>query len=288
MKKAILISVMFSAASLLSAASGVCRAGEAPEPPNRGEATAVMVEKGPAIDGTMNDPLWKKCPPWPMGDCTSEQPQKYETRAKVLFGPTHVYIGVRCEEPDTKSLDADVAQRDGPVWSDDSVEVFLRPDPAEPVCQFVVNPRGTLYDARNKEPSWNTSAEVKASIERGKSWTVTLAIPMKELPCYVGDGQAWTVNVYRTRPERGGDKTLMYAWSIMSQPDYHATAEFGVVTGIDIPKRADGVTRVREGGPPRPTVRNRGVEAGGVTVYRKIDFNDDADAWETGQGPRAT
>jgi len=258
--------------------------GAEPELPRRGEAAAVVVEKGPAIDGTMSDPLWAKCPPWPMGACTSDDPQKYKTRTKVLFGPTHVYLGVRCEEPDTKSLDAGVAQRDGPVWNDDSVEVFLRPDPGEPVCQFVVNPRGALYDARDKEPSWNTSAEVKASVQEGKSWTVTLAIPLKELPTFVGEDQAWTMNVYRTRPERGGDKTLMYAWSIMSQPDYHATAEFGVVTGIDVPKRADGVTRVREGGPPRPMVRNRGVEAGGVTLYRKIDFDEDADAWQIGQG----
>jgi len=219
-----------------------------------------------------------------MGDCTSQQPQKYKTWAKVLFGPTRVYIGVRCEEPDTKALAAGVAQRDGPVWNDDSVEIFLRPDPAEPVCQFVVNPRGVLYDARNKEPSWNSSAEVKASVQEGKSWTVTLAIPMKELPTYAGDDQAWTMNVYRTRPARGDDKTLMYAWSIMGEADYHATGEFGVATGIDIPKRDDGVTRVREGGAPRPMVRNRGVEAGGVTVYHKIDFDQDADDWEVGQG----
>jgi len=156
------LSAMFPTVVLLLVAPSVCRAGEAPQPPRRGEAVAVMVEKGPAIDGTMNDPLWEKCPPWPMGDCTSQQPQKYKTWAKVLFGPTRVYIGVRCEEPDTKALAAGVAQRDGPVWNDDSVEIFLRPDPAEPVCQFVVNPRGVLYDARNKEPSWNSSAEVKA------------------------------------------------------------------------------------------------------------------------------
>ena len=44
-----------------------CMAGEKPDPPKRGEAVAVVVDKGPAIDGTMNDPLWRECMPWPMG-----------------------------------------------------------------------------------------------------------------------------------------------------------------------------------------------------------------------------
>jgi hypothetical protein len=278
--------VWWSAAALLCAAPGVCRAAEAAQTPRRGEAVAVMVEEGPAIDGTMNDPLWAKCPPWPMGACTSDDPQKYKTWVKVLFDPTHIYVGVYCEEPDTAGLAANVAPRDGPVWNDDSVEVFLRPAPGQPVCQFVVNPRGTIYDARDKEPTWNSTAKVKAAIQEGKSWTVTLAIPMKELPTHVGDNQAWTVNVYRTRPARGGDQALMYSWSIMGEADYHATSEFGVLTGIDIPKRADGVTRVREGGVPRPMVRNRGVEAGGVIIYRKIDFDQGADAWELGEGAK--
>ena len=46
-------------------------AAETPQPPTRGEALAVVVERGPAVDGTMEDPVWDKCPPWPLGECTS-------------------------------------------------------------------------------------------------------------------------------------------------------------------------------------------------------------------------
>ena len=63
----------------------------ADDAPVRGEATAVCVEKGPACDGTLNDPLWEKCPRWPLGACTSADPQKYKTWAKVLIDATHVH-----------------------------------------------------------------------------------------------------------------------------------------------------------------------------------------------------
>jgi lysophospholipase L1-like esterase len=259
---------------------------DAAKAPSRGDVTAVNVAQGPAVDGTMKDPVWAECPPWPMGACTSTDPLRYKTWAKVLFDGTHIYVGVRCEEPDTDGMAMGAAKLDDPVWSDDSIEIFLRPDSQQPYCQLVVNPRGVLYDARDKNPAWNSSAEVRASIARGKSWTVTLKIPMKQLGAYVGDGQIWTMNIYRTRPARGGAPTLMYSWALMTEADYHASQEFGVVSGINVPRRADGVTRVRSGPAPRPAVLNRGKQVGGVTIYHKITFDDGLPGWEPGNDGR--
>jgi len=253
----------------------------------RGEALAVTIEKGPEIDGTMSGPLWQKCRSWPMGACTSDDPQKYETYAKVLFDATHVYVGVFCAEPDTDGMAIRGTKHDDPVWNGDSVEVFLRPDPHQPCSQFAVNPRGVIYDARDKRPSWNSSAEAKTSIDQGKAWTVVLKVPLKDLPAYVGEDQVWTMNVYRTRPARGGDETLMYSWSVMREADYHAVAEFGVVAGINVPKRADGVTRVLADGVPRPTTPNRGRQQGGVTVYHQISFDAGAGGFQAGEGIEA-
>ncbi len=248
--------------------------------PSRGEAVAVNVEKGPATDGTLNDPIWDKCPPWPMGACTSEDPLRHKTWAKVLFDGTHMFIGVHCDEPDTDGMALRATKHDAPVWNDDSVEVFLKPNPQQPYCQFVVNPRGAFYDARNKDPKWDSGAEARASIDRGKSWTVVLKIPLRSLGAFVGDGQMWTVNIYRTRHARGSSPTLMYAWAVMTEADYHASSEFGVVSGINVPRRTDGVTRTRSGPAPRPMVLNRGKTVGGVTIYHKLTFDDGPDGWE--------
>ena len=247
--------------------------------PARGEATAVCVEKGPACDGTLNSPLWEKCPPWPLGACTSADPQKYKTWAKVLIDATHVHVGVYCEEPDTAGLVAQASNRDDPVWSDDSVEVFLRPDPQQAYCQFAINSRGTLYDAREKQAGWNSSAKAAATVEQGKSWTATLSVPMSELGAYVGDDQLWTLNIHRSRKARGGRPGLQYSWSIMSDVDYHAASEFGLLSGVNVPQRAGGVTRIRSTPAPRPAVMNQGREVGGVRVYHKMTFDEGPEGW---------
>ena len=252
--------------------------------PTRGEAAAVCVAQGPALDGTMQDPLWEKCPPWPLGACTSDARQKYRTWAKVLLDPAHVYVGVYCEEPDTAGMPAKVTKRDGPVWEDDSVEVFLRPDPQEPCCQLIANSLGTLYDARDKNPAFNTTAEVKTHVQSGKAWTVTLKVPMREIGAYVGQDQMWTLNIYRTRQPRGGDKALQYSWSIMGDADYHAVREFGVLTGVNVPKTPGGVTRIRATPAPRRPILNRGTESGGVIVYHKMSFDAALEGWEATNG----
>jgi len=250
----------------------------------RGEAAAACVEKGPALDGTMKGPVWEKCPPWPLGACTSENPQKYKTWARVLFDPTHVTVGVCCEEPDTDGLVMNVTQRDGELWQDDSVEIFLRADPERPYCQFVINPRGTLFDARDRQASWNSSAEAKASIEKGKAWTATLRVPLKEIDAYAGENQTWTLNVNRSRQPRGGDPLLEYSWAIMNSNNYQSPQEFGVVKGVNVPRRDDGVTRVRQAPAPKPNLVNKGVEVGGVTVYHGMSFDDGPEGWSSSSG----
>jgi lysophospholipase L1-like esterase len=263
-------------------------AAEASAAAARGEAVAVCVEKGPAMDGTLQGPLWEKCPAWPMGECTSEKRQKYATWAKVLFDSAHVYVGVYCEEPDTAALVAKIAKRDGPVWEDDSVELFLRPDPQERVYQFVVNALGTLYDARDKDPAYNSTAEVKVHVEKGKAWTVTLKVPMRQVGACVGEDQMWTLNIYRSRPARGADKAMQYSWAVMSDADYHNAREFGVVTGVKVPKTEGGVVRVRATPLPRRVIPQRGTEVGGVTVYHKSNFDAGAGGWEGVNSGKAT
>jgi len=39
--------------------------------PRRGLMQAVIVEKGPPIDGTLKSPVWRKCPPLELGEYTS-------------------------------------------------------------------------------------------------------------------------------------------------------------------------------------------------------------------------
>ncbi|MFW6164063.1 MAG: hypothetical protein ACODAJ_14950, partial [Planctomycetota bacterium] len=62
------------------------------EKAERGRMQAVIVEKGPPVDGTLQSALWEKCPPLPLGQCTSAKPGPLETTARVLFGPARLYV----------------------------------------------------------------------------------------------------------------------------------------------------------------------------------------------------
>lgn len=234
------------------------------EPPVRGEVAAVMVEQAPKIDGTLDDPLWQKCPPLVLGACGSDEPLEPATEARLLFGPTAVYVGVSCAEPDTAGLSAKVRDRDGEVWADDAVEIHISGDHRQGDHQFVVNPAGTLYDARDKDASWNSSARAVATVTAGKRWTATLAIPLAEVGAYVGENQPWVLNVARSRP-RGGT----WSWAVLGACDFHRRSDFGLVTGVSVPRRADGVTREAAPVPPPPRPK-RGTPEGSVVVYERF------------------
>ena len=188
----------------------------------RGTTQAVMIEDAVALDGAMTDPRWAKAPELPLGDCDSTNAARYATWAKLLFSPTHLYVGFHCEEPDTDGMPAKAEQRDGDVWQDDSVEVFLRPDPDRPYYQVVVNARGVFGDSMVRDGRWNGSIEAKTRIVAGKHWRAELKIALADIGCYVGGDQAWRVNFNRTRLGRGADATMECSWAVMGGRQYHA------------------------------------------------------------------
>lgn len=250
------------------AVESAVRSGPA-EPPKRGWMQAVIVPEAPDLDGVGQEGVWAKCPPLPLGPCTNQGKGPLDTHARVLFDNTHVYLSFFCAEPMTGQIKQDVSQRDGDVWGDDSVEVFITGDIREGMQHFAVNPRGTLYDARDRNQSWNSEAKVKTAVQDGKSWTATLAIPLKDLQAYVGEGQTWVVNLYRTRPARGDAGMQEYAWSIMGGTDYHQVLDFGRIIDVTVPCRNDGVTRQATAPPPPPSY-DKPETIGSIEVYHRF------------------
>jgi lysophospholipase L1-like esterase len=269
-----LVALMISGCAAPDPVASTAKAAAAATGPTRGEAKAVHVAKGPAIDGTLNSPLWARCPPIELGDATSKKPAGLRTTARVLFDPTHLYLAVDCAEPDTDGLKKAVTKRDGPVYSDDSIEFFITGDPRQRYYQFAFNALGTVMDGHFKpgkhmDRSWNSTAEVKASIEKNKRWILTAKFPLKELSAYVGNDQMWSMNLNRNRSGAAKRQSLHLAWSVMEKTDWHAVNDYGMIDGVNIPKRADGVTRV-VGAMPKPPKYLQGAEADGVLVYKRV------------------
>jgi hypothetical protein len=216
----------------------------------RGAVQAVIVSTPPRADGTLNCPIWQKCPPLVLGRCQSQETSPLKTTARVLFDATNLYVAWECIEPDTSALKVEAKARDEDAWNDDSVELFISADPREGHRHFAVNSQGVLQDWKgspegDEDLSWNSSATVKTSIEKNKRWIVTLSVPLKELGAYVGAGQTWSLNLNRTKP-LGERQWTESSWSAEGRSKYTDSAGWGKITGVNIPRRADGVTRMAE------------------------------------------
>jgi len=247
MNRAIIVA---AAAGLLAAAAGcngwVTPAGEITA--SRGVVTAVRVHRGPTVDGTLKCPIWQKCPPLVLGDVMSDQVGELKSTARVLFDKTHLYVGWECLEPDTSRVKADVAERDANVWNDDYVDLFVTADARVGSYHFLINSLGTLLDAHippdggNEDTAWNSTAVVKASVEKNKRWVVTMKVPLKELGAYIGEGQTWPMNLNRTRP-LGSNQFVESSWSSTGRSQYSDPSGWGKIVGVRIVPAAGGVTR---------------------------------------------
>lgn len=216
----------------------------------RGVLTAVMVKKGPPIDGTLKSPIWQHCPPLVLGEVMSEEIGELKTTARVLFDAKNLYVAWECLEADTGSMKAEAVLRDDDAWNDDSVELFISGDPRVGVFHFAVNSKGVLQDWKvdpygDNDLSWDSSAVAKASVEPSKRWIVTLSVPLKELGAYVGENQTWPMNLNRTKPA-GEQQWTESSWSSEGRSSYNDSSGWGKIVGVTIRRRADGVTRTAE------------------------------------------
>lgn len=212
------------------------------EKPKRGEVRAVMVEKGPTIDGTLKDPLWEKAAVLPLGNVTDAKPGKYETSARLLIDKQFLYIAVVCAEPKTDSIKATIKDLDGNVWADDCVELFIAPQPEKNYKHIAINAKNISFDQMvtksEKDPLWNIYFTSKISIQKDKCWIVTMAMPLKDLGVKQGKDQTIRLNITRTRHRRGDDGAMEWSWAVMPSTDFHRHNAHGKVEGVEITPKA--------------------------------------------------
>jgi len=242
MKTVLVGIVLFAAAAV----------GLAQSPVRRGTCPGVSVPKGPAVDGTGKDPIWAKSPELILGDVSTTGPDpKKLTTARVLFGPRRLYVVFKCADADTGQLKAAVAERDGNVWQDDCVELFVSGDlEAEGYFHFIFNAKGAVYDERCKgnqrDKDYKADVVAKAAVVKGVGWTVTASVALKDLGAWAGKDLTWRLNVTRTQPARGRQAMKDTSWATLGAENFHQPEAFGRITGVTIPKLADGVSRQRD------------------------------------------
>jgi 3',5'-cyclic AMP phosphodiesterase CpdA len=166
----------------------------------------------PVVDGLLDDALWQREPTIKrLVPMKADGYAPVKTEAWLSHDDSFLYVGVRCHEPRLRDVLSSVTARDGDVRMDDSIEILLDANhDKKSYHHFAVNADGVLYDGRQRDATWNSSAKVATSIEEA-AWTVEMAIPLKELGADPASLKTWGLQMARHRPRQEERKSYQWA-----------------------------------------------------------------------------
>ncbi|HSA94703.1 MAG TPA: DUF5916 domain-containing protein, partial [Acidobacteriota bacterium] len=208
---------MRTAATLIATAGLVCAApvfAAGPEGPALGPAlgiTAVRVDRGPAVDGRLDDDAWRAAPaftgfrmvvPRP-GDEPTER-----TELRVVSDGQVLYIGVLCFDREPSRISANSMAHDGDEIdeaAEDAVRVVLDPFlDRRNAYYFSVNPRGArsegLATGEHSSLDWDGLWDARGAVDE-RGWTAEIAIPFRSISFKPGL-ESWGINVERVIARR--------------------------------------------------------------------------------------
>ena len=154
--------------------------------------------QAPKLDGRLDDACWRNAEAKPFLNNRTGDPPDVPTTVSVCYDDRNVYVGFECSEPDMANARSTITKRDGPVWNEQEIEVFLLPDvKTRSGVQLLINSIGTqcdllVRDGTSGEMSWNGAWTGKVT-QREQAWTAEWAIPFGTIG---------------TKPPRPGDRWL--------------------------------------------------------------------------------
>jgi hypothetical protein len=196
------------------------------EGPTQLSATRLGDDAPPLLDGRVDEAVWLKAPAFSsftQQDPAEGAPATERTEVRVVYSPTHIYLGIICFDREPSSIIVSQSRRDAPLTETDSIVLVLDTfNDGQNAFVFGTNPVGIEYDgqvAREGQtsglvfgaggggglqrggitafnPNWDGDWAVRAGVtERG--WEAELAIPLKTLRYSTGQGMTWGFNVLR-------------------------------------------------------------------------------------------
>ena len=195
----------------------------------------------PIIDGNINDQCWEKVQ-WQtdFSPLTGNPALRQKTRFKVLYDNERFYFAVECFEDNINKLKTTAKEKDGPVYLDDSIEIFLVPDKDIPddanwrmFYHFILNAAGIRYDetslalANNK--AWNCQWKAVTKVNK-TSWTAEVEIPFFVFNITDKTGSTWRFNITRNRK---AVSTELSSWSPLKH-SFGEALNFGYLKNIDV------------------------------------------------------
>jgi hypothetical protein len=187
------------------------------EPPQLPSYITYRTSRAPTIDGQLTETSWQLAR-WTESFTDIEDPKRVatlETRVKMLWNSTHLFIGAELEDPD---LWGTLTTRDTVLYTENDFEVFLDPNgDTHDYYELEVNVLGTVWDLMLTKPyrdrgraisTWDirglqSVVDVQGTVnqpgDKDGGWTIEIAIPWnafteQRVP---SAGDQWRVNFSR-------------------------------------------------------------------------------------------
>jgi len=198
-----------------------------------GTAPVLTVHSGPppVIDGRLNDVCWSSASRITRFMLLGRKGAPTQsTEVRLACDARRLCAAFICREDAMNRVRAEVQTRDGPVYEDDCVEIFISPTPSGiPYRHFLVNAGGVMRDEIGQDVSWNV--DWQAAVRRfDDRWTVEIAIPFDALGIPADVPDVWRLNFTREERPHGELST----WQ-PCEDSFHEPQHFGRVriTGVD-------------------------------------------------------
>lgn len=160
-------------------------------------------EKAPVLDGLLKGE-WKNAMVLKMKNAgTNYSGLRNSTTVMMGHDENNLYLAVEAAQKDIGKLKAAVKEKNGPVWNDDCIEFFFKPNPeADTWYRFAVNTIGVTYAARMfGDYAWagNWQSTVKKYDDK---FVIETAIPFAtlEMETSVANGMLFNVGRSSTQP----------------------------------------------------------------------------------------
>ena len=215
-------------------------------------ATAVRVEHPPKLDGTLDDPIWRRAVPittFPQKEPYEGQPATESTEVRILYTHSEIYFGIVCHDSAPHGIIATQLRRDVTQELDDYFEIVIdsRHDRRNAYV-FQINPLGTQRDAliadeqvgerysdtQDGDPGWDGVWTSEARISADE-WTATIEVPFSTLNLMRSEDVVWGIN-FKRFIRRKNEEDLWSGWR----------RTFGA-TKISQAGELDGITEIGSG-----------------------------------------
>ncbi len=157
----------------------------------------------PALDGRLDDPVWKKAAASGGFMDSAGKPAMVNTTIRALYDKGNLYLAFECGDREPGKVQA-LAKKEKEIngCKDDQIAFFVKPVPgSHNYYQFAFNPAGLKFDQEMNGDQSNYAYSppwVVRTSKTGNAWTAEVKIPLNCLKnAKAGPGSKWGFNVHR-------------------------------------------------------------------------------------------